>query len=271
MRIAFYAPMKPPDHPVPSGDRRMARLFIAALKAKGHAVHLASRLRTWDDGRRPGRPHRLRAIGERQAARLIGRYRRLDDPPEAWFTYHLYHKAPDWLGPAVARAFAIPYIAAEASYAPRQSTGPWAEGLTASADAIAAADCLIAMSARDEAGLRDLVADPQRLVRIRPFLDVQPFTAMRHNQGPEWDASRQAARERWCGPGAEAGGYPWLLAVGMMRRGDKARSYEVLAEALARLGDRRYGLLVAGDGPEAARIKSLFPDDWTRFLGQGGR
>ncbi len=33
MRIAFYAPLKPPDHPVPSGDRRMARLLIAALAA----------------------------------------------------------------------------------------------------------------------------------------------------------------------------------------------------------------------------------------------
>ena len=36
MRIAFYAPLKPPDHPVPSGDRRMARMLWAALRAGGH-------------------------------------------------------------------------------------------------------------------------------------------------------------------------------------------------------------------------------------------
>ena len=24
--------------------------------------------------------------------------------PQAWFTYHLYHKAPDWLGPAVSQS-----------------------------------------------------------------------------------------------------------------------------------------------------------------------
>ena len=36
MRIAFYAPLKPPDHPVPSGDRRMARLLMAALATAGH-------------------------------------------------------------------------------------------------------------------------------------------------------------------------------------------------------------------------------------------
>ena len=31
MDIAFYAPMKAPDHPVASGDRRMANLLIEGL------------------------------------------------------------------------------------------------------------------------------------------------------------------------------------------------------------------------------------------------
>ena len=48
MRIAFYAPMKPPDHPAPSGDRRMARLLMAALDAGGHSVELSSRFRSYD-------------------------------------------------------------------------------------------------------------------------------------------------------------------------------------------------------------------------------
>ena len=34
-RIAFYAPLKPPDHPTPSGDRRIARLFVEALGRAG--------------------------------------------------------------------------------------------------------------------------------------------------------------------------------------------------------------------------------------------
>jgi len=33
MRVAFYAPMKAPDDPKPSGDRMMARLLIKALDA----------------------------------------------------------------------------------------------------------------------------------------------------------------------------------------------------------------------------------------------
>ena len=40
MRIAFYAPLKSPNHPVPSGDRLMARLLIAALQRAGHDVEI---------------------------------------------------------------------------------------------------------------------------------------------------------------------------------------------------------------------------------------
>ena len=32
MRVAFYAPMKAPNDPVPSGDRKIARLFLSAMR-----------------------------------------------------------------------------------------------------------------------------------------------------------------------------------------------------------------------------------------------
>ena len=35
--IAFYAPLKSPNHPAPSGDRTMARLLMKALRAAGFA------------------------------------------------------------------------------------------------------------------------------------------------------------------------------------------------------------------------------------------
>ena len=35
MSIAFFAPLKPPGHPTPSGDRAMGRALIAALEAGG--------------------------------------------------------------------------------------------------------------------------------------------------------------------------------------------------------------------------------------------
>src|SRR5258708_24281091 len=61
---------------------------------------------------------------------------RADERPELWFTYHLYYKAPDWLGPAVSEALGIPYVIAEASYAPKRAHGPWAFGHEGSAAAI---------------------------------------------------------------------------------------------------------------------------------------
>ncbi|MEL7173698.1 MAG: hypothetical protein AAFN05_12140, partial [Pseudomonadota bacterium] len=46
--VAFYAPMKAPDHPVPSGDREIARHLFAALTAAGAQPVLASSLRVLD-------------------------------------------------------------------------------------------------------------------------------------------------------------------------------------------------------------------------------
>src|SRR5689334_7783479 len=109
MRIAFYAPMKSPDHPVPSGDRTMARLIIAALARAGHEIVLASRFRSWEP-RDERRQARLAAFGARLAARAL---REMEHTPERrpalWFTYHLYHKAPDHLGPRITAALGIPY------------------------------------------------------------------------------------------------------------------------------------------------------------------
>ena len=63
MRIAFYAPLKPPDHPVPSGDRRVAGLLLDALRLAGHRPFVASRLRIYDGHGDPARQARLAAIG----------------------------------------------------------------------------------------------------------------------------------------------------------------------------------------------------------------
>lgn len=245
MKVAFYAPMKPPGHPVPSGDRRMARLLIEALRRGGHEVRLASRLRSWDPGLDPARPGRIEALGARVAERLVRRWRAAGtDRPDIWFTYHLYHKAPDWLGPPVAASLGIPYVVAEASHAPRRTEGPWAAGHHAAAAAIRQAAALITFSDRDAAGLSALVP-AERIVRLPPFLDAAPFAAV----------TRRPA------------GTPRLLTIGMMREGDKERSYAVLADALRRLGDRRWILTVVGDGPARPRIEPLYDPARTVFRG----
>ncbi len=250
MRIAFYAPLKAPDHDVPSGDRRMARLLIAALAAAGHEPVLASRLRSHEDAGDAARQAEIRAAGAREATALIERYRAVPpgERPGAWFTYHLYHKAPDWLGPAVSRALGIPYLVAEASHAPKQARGPWAEGHAAAEAAIARADAVLAMTDDDLACLRPLMRAPERLFTLPPFLDPAPYRAAR--------AARAQHRVRLAATLGLDGEAPWLLAVAMMRPGDKLASYQRLGAALESATDAGWRLIVVGDGPARDAVEA---------------
>ncbi len=249
MRVAFYAPLKPPDHPTPSGDRRMARLLIAALRAAGHRVDVASRFRAYDRIGDPLRQRRLAAQGARLAGRLIQRYRAVppERRPQVWFTYHLYHKAPDWLGPAVAVGLGIPYVVAEASHAPKRRDGPWAQGYAAAAAAIGAADAVIGFNPLDAVCLAPLLKQDCRSVGLRPFLDGSVFAAAA--------ADRDGHRSRLAARLAVPVGEPWLLTVAMLRP-DKLDSFRVLGAALARLANRPWRLLVAGNGSAAAEARA---------------
>lgn len=265
MRIAFHAPLKPPDHPVPSGDRLVARLLMAALARGGHDVALVSRLRTWDGAGDAARQERLREIGARMADRLARRYRAAPPGtrPQAWLTYHLYHKAPDWLGPAVTDALGIPYLVAEASIANKQAGGPWRMGHGATMKAVARADAIISLNEADEGGVRPWVADESRLHRLAPFLDPAPFTAA---QATRTRHRAALARDRGLDPTQ-----PWLTTVAMMRAGDKLRSYTVLADALRRVTDRPWQLMVAGDGPARPEVEaalSALGSERVRFVGR---
>jgi glycosyltransferase involved in cell wall biosynthesis len=237
MRVGFYAPLKPPHHPVPSGDRRMARLLMRALVAAGHEVELMSSLRTWC--LTPEALPAARDAAQAAAARLA---RMLPARPRAeaigvWFTYHLYYRAPDWIGPAVADALGIPYVVAEASSAGKRLTGPWAEGERAARAALARASAVLSINPADDAGVLEHVDRPDRLFRLVPFLDLAAE--------PQPAADRAALATRFAIPVEE----PWLLAVAMMREGDKLASYRLLGESLALIADLRWRLVVAGDGP----------------------
>lgn len=263
MRIAFHAPMKPPDHPVPSGDRRMARAFMALLEGMGHEVELASRLRSYDRHGDDRRQARLAELGRKLAGRLVRRYRACPPAsrPRLWFTYHLYHKAPDLLGPAVARALGIPYVVAEASVSARQASGPWACGHAASLHAIGQANLVLAMTRKDLSGLQAALPGTAPVVLFPPFLESAPFVAA--------SVRREASRRQL----AEAQGLdtaqPWLSCVAMMRADAKRDSYTILAQALQGLTDLPWLLLVVGDGEARAEVEAMLAPfaDRTRFLG----
>jgi glycosyltransferase involved in cell wall biosynthesis len=262
-RILFYAPLKPPTHPVPSGDRTMARLLMLALKQGGFDVELASRLRARiadPDAVLVQETLRARAWGvaDRLIARLRAGPKRLR--PRAFFTYHLYYKAVDWIGPRVADALDIPYLVAEASHAPKRAAGAWAFNHAGAEAAIKAADAIFCFNPVDRECLAR-IADRRALVDLPPFLDLRSFAPVL----PE----RTQARARCAQRHKLDVRRPWLLAVGMMRKGDKLASYQLLAEALRRAKLTRPLLRVAGDGAAQAEVRRAFRDApcEVKFLG----
>jgi glycosyltransferase involved in cell wall biosynthesis len=170
--------------------------------------------------------------------------------PQLWFTYHLYYKAPDWLGPRVSEALCIPYVAAEASYAPKRARGPWALGLAAARAAISRSDVVIALKSYDIPCLLPLLDDSRRVVSLKPFLDTRDY---RLNAGHR--AARRGMLARRFQLDAQV---PWLLTVAMMRAGNKLKCYRLLARALQSVKDRRFCLLVVGDGPLRSEVEAAF-------------
>lgn len=233
MRIAFYAPLKSPNHPVPSGDRLMARLLVSALRMAGHSVELASELRGFmslsvDD------PANEVAIAIRsEAIALMDRWA-AGGAPDLWFTYHTYYKTPDLLGPAIAARFGIPYVTAEASYARRHDAGGWAANQRVVASAVRQASVNLCFTERDRIGLQANIPDG-RYERLLPFLDTSGF-----RRAPTPGNTRR------------------LVTVAMMRPGDKLESYAMLAKALERISDRNWTLAVIGSGLAMADVQSLF-------------
>ena len=252
MRIAFYAPMKPLDAAVPSGDRAVARAYARALEAAGQKVVIPSVLRTY--------LHDANAFdtcaraAETETARLMREIERCD----LWFTYHSYYRAPDLLGPAMAAHWRAPYAIAEASIAMKRAHGEWAPAHAAACRALTAADAVFAATAHDRKGL-EAVVPAERLHDRKPFLDAAPFRI--------WRDRRRDARAAW---GLAESDAPVLVTAAMMRVGRKSANFEALAAALAMIEARPWTLLIAGGGPERARVEKLFgrfDSARVRFLG----
>ena len=251
MRIAFYAPMKAPDNDKPSGDRMMARMLMQALETAGHTVQVASKFSSRDSAGDYMRQMRLRDVGVTTAQRLIQRAESLrpEMRPSAWFTYHLYHKAPDWVGPGYCKAMGIPYVVAEASYAPKQAGGRWDMGHNAVADALGQASLVVGLNSNDTAQVVPLLDDPSRMMMIRPFLNPDQYV-LAHNRRES--ARRVLAKRFNIEPDV-----PWLVTIAMMRPGDKFESYKRLAEAMCMLNELDFRLILAGDGAARDQVLTL--------------
>ncbi|MGF9759545.1 glycosyltransferase family 4 protein [Microvirga sp. 0TCS3.31] len=230
----------------------MARLLMKALDRAGYSPQLASELRTLDKAGDSQQQALIRQQSMEEASRLIEHYRALPEQsrPCLWFTYHMYYKAPDWIGPRVAEALGIPYAVAEGSRAAKRANGPWALGHEGAEAALDQADAIFVMTAHDREALEKARPPHQVLVDLPPFLDMQD----------------------WPAPGAlpSPGREPRLLTVAMMRKGDKLASYGILAAALERLQHRPWSLDIVGDGEVREEVVQRFSHlaDRVRFHGQ---
>ncbi len=256
MNIAFYAPMKSPRSPRPSGDRKIAGLFISALQLAGYNVELASEYRSWEGKGELDQQNRIRQEAEKIGQNLVSHYLALPPRkrPDAWFTYHLYHKAPDWVGPMVCEKLEIPYILAEASVADKQAGGPWDLGFRASVKAVGQARLIFNLNPEDEGGLRAIHNQQCKLVPLLPFLAIKPDQKTQKNS-----IRQQLAAQLKIDPDKY-----WLLCVAMMRDDSKRDSYEQLARAASLLQRKDWLLLIIGDGPAEQIIRDYFRFDLDR-------
>lgn len=236
MKIAFYAPLKSPFHPVPSGDRSMARMLLRALGTRGQQVEVISDLRSYSAQSDASSYSEIEARARREATRIATRWAN-GDRPDLWLTYHPYYKAPDLLGPALARDHNIAYATVETSYSERRNIGHWAQTQEQVLRGIEGAAVNICMTDRDREGIL-AIAPNARLAMLRPFIEPEPFMAGRAS--------------------CDASGFR-MITVAMMRPGDKLASYKMLADALGKLShDLPWTLSVVGDGSARNEVEALF-------------
>ena len=248
MQVGFYAPMKAPDHPAPSGDRTLAQLLIEAMTLAGHNVEVMSQQRSIDISGDLENQEKIREQSAAEATRILDQLQNSNHSIDLWFTYHLFHKAPDWLGPKICEVLDVPYVVAEASYSPKQKNGPWQTGLSNVETALGRASGIVSLNPRDHECIQPFLKPEAKQISLLPFTHetASPCDSrgqLKENLGHDLDIDP---------------GLPWLVTVAMMRKGDKERSFSMLAAALDAIPDLAWRLIVVGDGEAAQSVKSAF-------------
>jgi phosphatidylinositol alpha-1,6-mannosyltransferase len=257
LRIAFYAPLKPLDHPHPSGDLVIGTGLYQFLSGRGHELDKMSRLRSpwlywkpwlWPQVVR----HRDRALNRcgKMAASL-------------WLTYHSYYKAPDLLGPYCCRRLSIPYVIFQGIYSTkrRKHWTTWA-GFVLNRQALLAAHHVFTNRKEDLVNLARIV--PERsLTYVVPGIFPDQFcfdSESREHLRSKMDISDgivivTAAMFR---PGVKTEGLVWVIrSCGELFRRDVPLY-----------------LLIAGDGKEGHRLRQIADQvlpERVRFLGKVAR
>lgn len=243
MRALYVTPLKQVNDPIPSGDRTIAQAHEKLLQHAGFDVVRPSRLTTFL--RTPDADAMQRILDE--AEREISALTQIKNKPDLIFTYHCHYKAPDLIGPRLARAFNVPYVIVEGSHANKRAEGAWRLWHEKSEAALKAADCHLVLNPHDRAGLLTRTEAKRLIDWPLPFDDAQ-WPIM-----PRWSHR----------------GVTHCVTVAMMREGDKFESYKLLAEALQLAISAPWHLTLIGDGPARERVLALFAPFGDRVLWRG--
>ena len=243
MKISFYAPLKSPEHSVPSGDRQMARALIKALEFAGHEVDIVSHLRSFSKA-----PHNeeIRQFVINEAQSIVERW--ADSPPDLWFSYHPYYKAPDFLALEVLKSFAIPVVTAESSLAFKRDEDEWKDSQKDVRRLLGQAKANFYFTDRDLPGLMSETS-ADRLIHLPPFIDIAKTSQTSVGKNSQIQ----------------------LVTMGMMRGGVKYKSYAMLARTLGQIAQADWHLTIIGDGDNRAEVEKLFvgfADDKISWAGE---
>ena len=254
MRIWYYAPFKPMDHPNPSGDQVIAKGLYNHLVERDHRVQVVSRLRSrwiyW-------RPWLWHLVLKEQ--RLLSRRAKLD-PPDLWLTYHSYYKAPDLLGSWVAKRNGLPYVVFQGSFATkRRRQLKNLAGYILNRRALSRADMVFVNRREDFLNMKRLLPI-DKVVYVAPGIHPNEF---------EFDTAKRAEYRREWG----VGDAPVVLSAAMFRPGVKTKglSWVIRACGLLKRAGHDFFLAIAGDGKEKAYIQDLAQKelgDQVRFVGK---
>ncbi|MFZ5426880.1 MAG: glycosyltransferase family 4 protein [Thermodesulfobacteriota bacterium] len=250
MKIAFYAPFKPLDHPRPSGDLTTALGLTRHLASRGHEIEVASRFRARHLASRPWAWPRA-AFEAWRAGNLKA---------DAWLTHHAYYKSPDVIGPWASRRMGVPYAIFQGIYSTkRRKSLSTRLGFELNRASLLAADVVFSNRLMDMENLRRLLPE-DRLCYVAPGIDPAAF---RHDP-----RARSRLRERW-----GVGDRPVILCVAMFRDDVKTQGLRYLITRLGTL-DRDFELVLCGGGETLDELVALAGQHLPgrhRFLGQVAR
>ncbi|WP_320007966.1 glycosyltransferase family 4 protein [Maridesulfovibrio sp.] len=240
MRIAFFAPHKHIDHPLPSGDLIIGRTLHDFLQAQGHELLIASRARLRHI---TGKPLEWPGLFL-ELQRTLKRVR--DFNPDIWLTYHSYYKSPDLLGPYISAKLGIPYAIYQGVFATkyRRNLRTW-PGYMINKHALLHADHVFANKKLDFENLSRIIL-PQKLTRTHVGIKTEQFS---YNSDGEAEIRRKHSLD----------GKQVILSAAMLREDVKAESITDLINAFAPLSKKypQVVLLIAGDGEARSRLQDF--------------